>query len=128
MTGPDSGGDPAGAVAIDWETAEVRDGSLKVGLTERPSKDWRTRLEAVASRLEQPGHHWGQVRASKRHLKVADVPAGHESELRHLLEAAVLQTNADLPSPAAPSESKVSEVDQRMTDAFRARAESPPES
>ncbi len=122
--------DPPNAtgVAIDWSTAEVRDRSLKVTLTEAQSKHWRERLEAVLKRLEQPGHAWGRVRVSKRHLKVADVPAGHEAELRHLLEAAVQQTNADLTTDAPSPDDGVSEIDQQMTDAFRVEAESPPPS
>jgi hypothetical protein len=116
-----------GQVDIDWSTAEVRDRSLKVALTDAQTKDWRERLDAVLRRLEQPGHSWGQVRVSKRYLKVADVPAGHEAELRHLLDAAVQQTNADLAGEAPAPQDKVSEIDQRMTDAFRVEAQSPPE-
>lgn len=113
---------------IDWSTAEVHDRGLKVELTGDPSRDWKHRLEAVLDRLHQPAHVWGRIRPTKRYLKVADVPAGHEAELRHLLEAAVLQTNADLCDRNASPRPEISEVDQRMTEAFRTTAEPPAES
>ena len=126
MTDPPD--DRSSDVGLDWSTAEVRDRSLKVALTDAQSKHWRRRLEGVLKRLEQPGHSWGPVRVSKRQLKVADVPLGHEAELRHLLEAAVQQTNADLTSHGPAHDDEVSGIDQQMTDAFRAEAKSPPAS
>jgi hypothetical protein len=113
---------------IDWSTAEVRDRALKVELTGDPSSDWKHRLKAVLDRLHQPGHVWGRVRPTKRYLKVADVPVGHEAELRFMLDAAVQQTNADLSGRSSPPPADVSEVDQRMTEAFRTTAEPPAES
>jgi hypothetical protein len=112
---------------IDWATAEVHDGTLKVSLTGGESDAWIAGFEAVLARLDQSGNHWGLVRPTKRRIKVADVVDGHETELRHFLEAVVLQTNADATGPSADPVAEVSEVDQRMTDAFRAGADSPGE-
>jgi hypothetical protein len=113
---------------IDWSSAEVRDRALTVELTGDPSKDWACRLEAVLDKLRQPGHVWGRIRSTKRYVKVADVPVGHEAELRHMLEAAVQQTNADLAIRVAPPPADVSVIDAQMTDAFRAGAEQPADS
>lgn len=121
------------SVEIDWATAEVHDGNLKVSLTGPVCDEWRNRLDGVLARLDHSGTPWGPVRPTKRRLKVADVAEGGEDELRHFLEAAVQQTNADLagPGPDSPDadalEDAASPSDQRMTDAFRAAAGPPPE-
>lgn len=121
--------DEAVSWEIDWATAEVHDAELEVSLTGAPSKEWKTGLEAVVTRLDHSGHPWGGVRPTKRGLKVADVAEGHEAELRHFLEAAVQQANADLATNRPdPPVGGVSDFDRRMTDAFRRDRESPAES
>jgi hypothetical protein len=80
---------------IDWASAEVCERTLTVNLTGEPSKTWKARMESVVARLDQPGHQWGRVRASKRRVKVRDVVEGEEDRLRHFLDAAVLQANSD---------------------------------
>jgi hypothetical protein len=112
--------EPANQREIDWSTAEVRDAELRVGLTGGPSKPWRKRFEAVIDRLEQTGNAWGEVRPTKRRIKVAGLVEGREAELRHLLDAAVQQTNADFVAEASEAPDDVSDGDRRMTDAFRA--------
>ncbi|HWH10706.1 MAG TPA: hypothetical protein VG165_06230 [Solirubrobacteraceae bacterium] len=120
-------------VEIDWATAEVHDGDLKVSLTAAVSEEWRDRLDAVLARLDHSGTPWGPIRPTKRRLKVAEVTEGGEAELRHFLEAAVQQTNADLAAPGPDSadpdapDAGASPADQRMTDAFRAAAAPPPD-
>ncbi|HEY5197791.1 MAG TPA: hypothetical protein VIJ51_12280 [Solirubrobacteraceae bacterium] len=110
---------------LDWSTAEVRDRQLKVDLTGDPSKTWKTQFEAVLRRLHQTGSAWGRVHPTKRRVTVAGVVPGHEAELRHLLEAAVLQTNADLAADPAPRPGDASPVDAEMTDAFRRLPDAP---
>jgi hypothetical protein len=111
---------------IDWSTAEVRGGELKVDLTGNPSKEWRKRLEAVLEHIEQIGNAWGDVKPTKRRIKVTGVVEGHEAELRHMLDASVQQTNADLAAPAVESaEAELSDADRAMTDAFRNMADAP---
>ncbi len=114
---------------IDWATAEVSDGELKVDLTGDSSKAWTTRLEAVLDRLTQPGSLWGRVGCGERQVKVSDVSEGHESEVRHFLDAAVQQTNADFAADAGSGGSGGSasggsdggsDADRSMTEAFRA--------
>jgi hypothetical protein len=103
---------------IDWSTAEVRDGKLSVELTEKPSKEWRERLTGVVERLGRDG-----VAIKKERLVVEEVAPGTEGDVRHLLESAVLQVNADL-APDEPDEpaDERSDADREMTDAFRAFA------
>ena len=106
---------------IDWSTAEVRDGKLTVELTGSPSKEWKKRLEAVLEHIEQIGNAWGDVKPTKRRVKVTGVVEGHEAELRHMLDASVQQTNADLADPPVEEspEAELSDTDRAMTDAFR---------
>ena len=100
---------------IDWSSAEVREGTLSVGLTEKPSKEWRERFTAVLDRLGGEG-----VEVKKERLVVSGVAAGAEGDLRHLLESAVLQANADVAPDEPEGEGDgASEEDREMTQVFR---------
>jgi hypothetical protein len=112
-------------IAIDWSAAEVRDGRLRVPYTDRPSKEWVAAFERVAERLERAGSGWGEASASRKGLEVDAVVEGEEASLRHFLESALLQANAVAGSAddEGDTEDELSDVDRRMTDAFRAFAE-----
>jgi hypothetical protein len=111
---------------IDWSSATVDDGTLTVALDGKPSKEWADRVESVLERLDSHGGSgsWGAIEVTRKKVTVADVTDGSESDLRHLLESAVLQANADLAAPAEgeSGDTERSDEDQRMTDAFRAFA------
>lgn len=114
------------APQIDWTSAEVSDGELTVAFVGEVPKGWVARLKALLERLGQTGsEQWGQIKVSKGKIAVEDLREGSEPDLRHLLESAVLQANADL---APHEEDPVSEEsperarDGRMTAAFRAFA------
>jgi hypothetical protein len=114
----------ATAVAIDWASASVKDRRLTVALSEPPSKAWSDQLERVIAQLRTTGRGWGEISAGKRKLHVEEVASGAEEELRHFLESAVLQANADVPvEDEGDSEDERSDDDQRMTEAFRSFAE-----
>jgi hypothetical protein len=115
-------------IAIDWESAEVDDGRLTVGLTGEPPSGWTKRVGHVVERLERPSNAWDKVKVTKARIRVDGVRPGAEEELRHFLESAVLQANADLrPDDDESSDDERSDDDQRMTDAFRAFATTQPE-
>jgi hypothetical protein len=108
-------------IAIDWASAEVADGRLTVGFTEKPPKDWTERLQAVIEQLAQNGTGWGAVEIAKKKLHVAAVQPGAEADLRHFLDSALLQANANTDNGAEDSAvSSRSDRDQALTDAFRA--------
>ena len=112
---------------IDWGSASVDDRSLSVALAGEPSKEWVARVERVIERLYAHGGDsgWGEIKVSKKKVTVKDVADGAESDLRHLLESAVLQANTDLAADEDSEDGKRderSEADQQMTDAFRAFA------
>ena len=73
----------------------------------------------MIERLHSGGSHWGAIKVTKKKVTVADVTAGAEHDLRHLLESAVMQANADFAAPEEDTEHERSDQDQQMTDAFR---------
>jgi hypothetical protein len=112
------------AVEIDWSQASVDDGSLTVPFAGRTPKKWTDRLQGVAESLARGGRGWGDVSVERKKLRVDDVTAGCEAELRHFLESAVLQANADVPvEDEDDSDGERSDADQQMTETFRAFAE-----
>ncbi len=110
--------------AIDWSTASVQDGDLTVDLAGDASKAWSERLQDVVERLDRPGRGWQSVKVTRKRVKVAAVAAGSEADLRHLLDSAAQQVNADFAEPDEPDgDDEGSEADRAMTEAFRAFAE-----
>jgi hypothetical protein len=110
---------------IDWGQATVEHGQLSAPLAGEPTKEWAERVASVIERLRSGGSGWGAIKVTRKKIAVADVTAGAEQDLRHLLESAVLQANADLAAPEENGEDERSDEDQQMTDAFREFA--PPE-
>jgi hypothetical protein len=112
-------------IGLDWGTAEVSDGRLSVAFTEKPSKDWTGRFEAVIDRLARGGTGWGAIDVAKKKLHVDAVEPGAEADLRHFLDSALLQANAarDDDGAGEDADSGRSEQDQSQTDAFRAFAD-----
>ena len=104
---------------IEWSSAEVSDGTLTVALSEKTSKEWRERFTGVLERLGGDG-----IEVKKEKVVVSGVEPGKEGDVRHLLESAVLQANADLGADEDEDEREddVSEADREMTAAFRAFA------
>ena len=104
-------------VKIDWASAEVSDSTLVVELRGDPPKGWRGRMEGVLELLNRGGGAWGAINVGKERIAVAGVDAGDADELRHLLESAVQQANADL----APEEHVDDERDDAHADTPDAR-------
>jgi hypothetical protein len=116
------------APQIDWSSAEVSDGELTVGITGEAPKGWAPRLRGLLERLGQTGsERWGPIKVGKGKITAAELEDGAEPDLRHLLESAVLQANADLApgeetGETAGRESPEHARDARMAAAFRAFA------
>jgi hypothetical protein len=115
--------DPAPHGEIDWTTASVEDARLTVEITGDPGEKWLRRLQEVLERLDRSGTAWGEIEVTKATLRVPSVTDGAESDLRHLLESAVLQTNAEFEPDDEADEDEAggaSDEDRGMTDRFRA--------
>jgi hypothetical protein len=115
--------------SIDWGSAEVRGGDLTVELAGEANADWAERVQAIVERLDRPGSGWGATKVSKSRVKVEGVTAGAEEDLRHLLDGAVQQANADYAPEPEPEDSGdgASEADAAMTEAFRSFADTAPD-
>ena len=114
--------------SIDWASAEVKGGDLEVALAGEPNAKWAKRVEAILERLERPGSGWGKVKVGTSTVRVKAVTAGAEEDLRHLLDGAVQQANADFaPGEEPGGEAAGSDADAAMTEAFRSFAEDAPE-
>ena len=110
--------------AIDWSEASVDDGRLTVPFAGKPPKAWTDRVERVVESLRRTGSGWGEIEVGRKKLRVDAVSPGSEGELRHFLESVVLQANTDVPAEDEESDGEErSEVDQQMTETFRAFAE-----
>ena len=112
-------------VRIDWAEATVDGGQLTAPLAGEPTKEWAERVASVIERLHSGNSNWGAIKVTKKKVTVADVTAGAEQDLRHLLESAVMQANADFAAPKQDSEDERSREDQQMTDAFQQFAPRP---
>ncbi|MGZ6675105.1 MAG: hypothetical protein ACXVFM_22440 [Solirubrobacteraceae bacterium] len=114
--------------SIDWASAEVRGGDLTVALAGEANREWAERVQAIVERLDRPGSAWGATKVTKAKVTVEAVGAGAEEDLRHLLDGAVQQANADFaPAEKDDAGEDPSEADAAMTEAFRSFAEAPPD-
>lgn len=110
---------------IEWASAEVEDGELQVELAGELPKGWAKRFGAVFARLGADGEQrWGEARVKKGRLLVGGLTEGCEADLRHELESALQQANADLLAGEDDREQSPEDgPDARMTAAFRSFAD-----
>ena len=88
---------------IDWSSAEITDGTLSVALAGEVPKGFAKRVRGVLALLDQGSGGWGKITVHKNTITVAEIQQGSEDELRHLLESALMQANADLEQPDKPN-------------------------
>jgi hypothetical protein len=112
---------------IDWASAEVNGGDLTVALDGEPNAAWGERVQAIVERLDRPASAWGAVKVGKAKVRVEAIAAGAEKDLRHLLDGAVQQANADFAPEVEDDEGEASEADAAMTETFRSFAGEPPD-
>lgn len=106
---------------IDWESAEVQGGKLRVELAGEPTAAWAKDVEETVERLDRSTGRWDAIKVSSKQITVGGVSPGAEADLRHLLEGAVQQANANhAPEPEDEGDHAADETDRAMTEAFRA--------
>jgi hypothetical protein len=113
---------------IDWSSAEVHEGNVVVALTGKPSKAWGDSFDGVLRLLGPGGSGWDKIALDKKTIKVHGLQPKAEGDLRHFLEAVVVQVNAELAEPASESEraepADPQEIeDQEMTATLRSFGE-----
>ena len=116
--------DDAPQGSIDWATADGQGREADRGDRGRSGRRvvahaCRTWSNASTAR----GAPWGKVKATKALVRVESVGEGAEGDLRHLLEGAVLQVNADFAQDDEDEGGEQSEADRAMTEAFRGFAD-----
>ena len=114
---------------IDWASAEVTDAVLTVPLAGEAPDGWAERVERTVARLtDHGGAPWKAIEITQERIEVTGVQPGTEGDVRHLLDAAVTQANADLaPEPDATDDDdgSGSQEDRDMADEFRSFADPP---
>ncbi|MGH2833771.1 MAG: hypothetical protein ACRDK2_13435 [Solirubrobacteraceae bacterium] len=80
---------------IKWGSTQVEDGTVIVELTGPHSKIWGARFQSVLVLLDTPHSGWGEVRLTKKGIRIDELQAGAEEQLHHLLESVVMQVNVD---------------------------------
>ena len=107
---------------LDWSTAEVSDGTLEVGLSEKPDSDWKERFERTVRLLA--GERADQLKVKHGTVRLKAVEPGTEDDVRHLLESAVLEAgSAGAGWDAGGAGDETDGPDAEMTARFRAYAE-----
>ncbi len=109
-------------VSIDWAKADAQDGKVKLPLAGRASKRWAEEAASIFERLEPM---W-PIEVKTKHIVVDGVTPGQESDVRHIIESAVLEANARL---AKDSDSDADDgqepTDEEMARTFRAFGDAP---
>ena len=111
-------------VTLDWSTATVKDGKLRITVGGSPPKHWKDAFERSVRLLQGGGGDWGEVKAKKNAIDVDSVTPGSEEKLRHFLEAVVQQVNAHDEDDDADEDGDGSDPDDdtpdgQMTKRFR---------
>jgi hypothetical protein len=113
---------------IDWASAEVHDGTVVVALTGKASKAWSESFDGVLRLLGHGTGDWGEISLEKKALKVERLQPKAERDLRHFLEAVVVQINSELAEPASDSHAEPPDPqeleDEEMTATLRSFGES----
>lgn len=114
-------------VKLEWSSAEVRDGTLEVGLRGELPRGWKDSFVRTATLLG--GGDWGKIKLKKDRVLVSRVAEGGENRLHHFLESVVLQANAahERIEPKGGEDPKTDEdepdgIDAEMTERFRSFA------
>jgi hypothetical protein len=100
---------------LDWSTAEVSDGELTVGLSEKPLKQWRETFERTA-KLLGAGSWEVSLKPKKGSVQVASVQPGDEDRVRQFLGGAVLEANTTLVSEQELYDSQAAEDEEAQSE------------
>jgi hypothetical protein len=80
---------------LDWSSAEVSNGKLTVGFSDKPPKKWRDSFDRTMALLSH-GNWKTALNGRKASVEVTSVQLGDEERVRRLLEGAVLEANVTL--------------------------------
>ena len=115
---------------IDWTSAEVHEGNVVIALTGKSSKAWSDSFDGVLRLLGHGTGGWGEIAHDKEAITVQRLQPKAEGDLRHFLEAVVVQVNSEVAEPASESQSQTEPADaqeledREMTATLRSFGES----
>jgi hypothetical protein len=81
-------------IQLDWSTAEVRDGELKVRFSDKAPKKWRDAFARTAALLSRDTWELDELKLD--HVRISPIRLGDEERVKHFLESAVLEANTTL--------------------------------
>jgi hypothetical protein len=109
-------------IKLNWSSAKVKNGELKVDLEGKPASEWKRSFDDTVRLLG--GGDWGRLRVKKGAVHIEAIVPGEEDKLRFFLESVVEQANAaqhaheSEESPKADSDGATG-VDAEMAERFR---------
>jgi hypothetical protein len=118
-------------IQLDWSTAEVSDGELKVGFSDKAPKKWREAFARTATLLSRDTWELNEIRPGQ--VRISPIRPGEEERVKHFLESAVLEANTtivgedELFAPEDAEETEENDAarpspDEEMTARFKAFA------
>ena len=113
------GGGGWDAIDVGRKAIAVKNYQLAAQLLEQAAKEMGVKVYTLLG-------GWDAIEVGRKAIAVKGVQPGAESDLRHFLEGAVMQANADFapdPQDAEDGGDEGSEADGEMTGAFRAFGE-----
>ena len=81
-------------IQLDWSTAEVRDGDLKVGFSDKAPKMWREAFARTAALLSRDTWELNELKPG--YVRISPIRLGDEERVKHFLEGAALEANTTL--------------------------------
>ena len=81
-------------IQLDWSTAEVRDGELKVGFSDKAPKKWREAFARTAALLSRDTWQLNELKPG--YVRISPIRLGDEERVKHFLEGAALEANTTL--------------------------------
>lgn len=99
-----------GEIKLDWQSAEVKDGTLHIHLDGEASKEWKAVFERTAQLLNHGA--WTEIRLMKKgEVRIKTVSEGDEERVRHFLESVVLEANSETAPPEEEDDDQDSGAD-----------------
>ena len=102
--------------AVDWSSASVSGGRLSVTIDGELPSGWKDAFASTVALLDHGNSL--EIKLKKGELRVGGVTPGEEEKVRHLLDSAVQQANADCISEEEDTEPDAEEpADESGADA-----------
>jgi hypothetical protein len=81
-------------IQLNWSTAEVSNGELRVGFSDKAPKKWREAFARTATLLSRETWELDEIKPD--HVRISPIRPGEEERVKHFLESAVLEANTTL--------------------------------